>query len=66
MPVLKIDSKLRTVVVKSLKEAKILDPMEKKSVVCDRPDEKQWEQLKHEEIKRLMNNSNGKGVKEYE
>jgi len=64
---LEIDSRLRSVTVKPLLEAKIIkNPHLKKSVVKDRPDEKRWEKMKREEVRRLMNNSKGKGVKEYE
>jgi len=47
-------------------EAKIVDPMKKRSVVKDKPDERKWEQLKREEVKRLIKNSNCRRVTEYE
>ena len=50
-----IDPRLKTVVVKPIKEAQIIkDAHLKKSIVKDHPQEKRWEQLKYEEVERLL------------
>jgi len=46
--------------------AKIINPLEEKSVVQDRPDSRKMESLKHKEVERLKQNARYTRVTEYD